>query len=124
MSEQADWRAAGIVEGLIEAKSMVQWYLRRSLSYRNPEAIREVLREILGRIDSEIKCGQEDPQFFQGGISMRDYFAAKAISLFSLDNDEVRLWLKGQKTPLHDKVAEFCYQVADAMLEERQKGQK
>lgn len=55
------------------------------------------------------------------GMSLRDYFAAKAINLFSMDEEAVTLWMSGKQAPIHDYVAKFCYQLADAMLAERAK---
>lgn len=48
------------------------------------------------------------------GMSLRDYFAARAITLFHLDNRDV----------MHDAVAKFCYSLADAMLVERARARK
>lgn len=52
--------------------------------------------------------------------NLRDDFACEAIGLFPLgDSDLVKL---GQGwTPDHKVVAKFCYDLADAMIEERRK---
>lgn len=52
------------------------------------------------------------------GMSLRDYFAGQALQLFSLTDAEVEKLLAGHWAR-HDIVAEFCYGVADAMLEAR-----
>lgn len=54
------------------------------------------------------------------GMSLRDYFAAKAINLFSLNDQELELIRSGVR-PGHYLVAKFCYELADAMLAERSK---
>jgi hypothetical protein len=54
------------------------------------------------------------------GITVRDYFAARAICLFPLGDAEVRMLAEGVK-PQHEVVAAFCYGLADAMLAERNK---
>ena len=54
------------------------------------------------------------------GVTIRDYFAAKAIQLFSIERDEMEKVLEG-RLPRHDRVARFCYGLADAMLKERNK---
>lgn len=52
-------------------------------------------------------------------MSLRDYFAAKAINLFSLDKEEIVAFLKGDMTPQHEVVAKWCYALADEMLRVR-----
>lgn len=77
-----------------------------------------------------IPAGQENafPAFYQGpttgpevyyGLTIRDYFAAKAMSgwLASFDpNDGIPSKEVGQK-----QIAEMAYSIADAMLETRKK---
>ena len=55
------------------------------------------------------------------GMTLRDKFADSAISLFPLADDDVRALVSGAMRPRHDIVAKFCYDLADAMLEERKK---
>lgn len=54
------------------------------------------------------------------GMSLRDYFAARAIALFVLDKDDVRAVQAGIAAQ-HELMAQFCYSLADAMLAEREK---
>lgn len=56
----------------------------------------------------------------QGGMSLRDYFAAKAIGLFPMEHANVVALQAGVK-PDGALVAKFCYELADAMLAERDK---
>jgi hypothetical protein len=55
------------------------------------------------------------------GMTLRDYFAAQALALFSLDERDMIRFARGER-PQHEKTAEFCYSLADAMLKERNKG--
>jgi hypothetical protein len=57
-------------------------------------------------------------QTFDPGMSLRDYFAAKAIGCFPLDQADVAK-LQAGIAPQHQAVAKFCYALADAMLSER-----
>lgn len=53
------------------------------------------------------------------GISLRDYFAAKAIQpVFDLHVENL---LRGNKVCGKDNLAQQCYELADAMLAEREK---
>lgn len=52
------------------------------------------------------------------GMSLRDYFAAKALGLFSLEDEHIKRLEAGDK-PNHAIVAKFCYGLADAMMEAR-----
>jgi hypothetical protein len=45
----------------------------------------------------------------EGGMTLRDYFAAKAM----------QAWLTGVDSPLEEKCVEFAYRIADAMLKAR-----
>ncbi len=56
----------------------------------------------------------------QQGMSLRDYFAGQAVLIFEFDQDTLKL-LQAGRTPDHTRVAKFCYEIADAMLEERKK---
>ena len=55
-----------------------------------------------------------DNAFFQEGMTLRDYFAAKALQGICAHPDT---W--GMQTPL--VIAKECYTLADAMLEARDK---
>ena len=55
-----------------------------------------------------------DNAFFQEGMTLRDYFAAKALQGICAHPDT---W--GMQTPLI--IARECYTLADAMLEARNK---
>lgn len=55
-----------------------------------------------------------DNAFFQEGMTLRDYFAAKALQGICAHPDT---W--GMQTPLI--IAKECYTLADAMLEVRNK---
>jgi hypothetical protein len=52
------------------------------------------------------------------GMNLRDYFAAKAVTLFTLEDKDVVAIREGAQ-PAHDVVARFCYDLADAMLAAR-----
>lgn len=56
-----------------------------------------------------------------GATSLRDMFAVQAISLFPLSERDVSALQNGE-TPNHRLVAKFCYELADAMMAERQNG--
>jgi hypothetical protein len=53
-----------------------------------------------------------------GGMTLRDYFAAKAVTLFTLEDKHVVALREGAQ-PAHDVVAKFCYGLADSMLAAR-----
>ena len=56
------------------------------------------------------------------GMSLRDKFADSAISLFSLTEKQIDDLITGTRCePMHATVAEFCWDLADAMLEGRKK---
>jgi len=50
------------------------------------------------------------------GMTLRDYFAAKALSGF-----DISIWRSAEETA---NVAKLAYKIADAMLEEREKYDK
>ena len=54
------------------------------------------------------------------GMSLRDYFAAKAMHCFPLTPGDIDDLLCGRR-PNHTAVAKFCYELADAMLKAREK---
>lgn len=54
------------------------------------------------------------------GLSLRDYFAAKSIALFGLEEPHIKKLQEGHR-PDHTLVAKFCYDLADAMLKERER---
>ena len=53
---------------------------------------------------------------------LRDEFAGRAISLFPMDRDDIKS-LQAGEIPDHRLVADFCYDLADAMIAEREKGE-
>ena len=54
------------------------------------------------------------------GMTLRDWFAGKAISIFDVGQEEIQRIQKGDP-PDHKTVAKFCYKLADIMLKERGK---
>lgn len=58
-----------------------------------------------------LPAGQEIHQGFMGGMTLRDYFAAKAMQGMLAEN--------GGGAASNDKLAEWAYHIADAMLEAR-----
>ena len=55
------------------------------------------------------------------GMTLRDYFAAKAMQgLFSSMGEITNSWSKMAKDiPLKDYISDYSYEVADAMLKQR-----
>ena len=53
-------------------------------------------------------------------VDLHDWFAGQAIQLFSLTPESMRDLMNGQP-PDHEFVAKFCYDLADAMMAERDK---
>ena len=51
-----------------------------------------------------------------GGMDLRDYFAAKAMQLIPFMANEV---FRNPETWGEKEIAEECYRIADAMMEER-----
>jgi hypothetical protein len=56
------------------------------------------------------------------GMSLRDYFAAKAMQgLFSSMGEITKSWSQmARDIPLKDYISEYAYEVADAMLKQRE----
>ena len=56
------------------------------------------------------------------GMTLRDYFAAKAMQgLFSSMGEITNSWSKMAKDiPLKDYISDYSYEVADAMLKQRE----
>lgn len=52
---------------------------------------------------------------------LRDYFAGQAIGLLVLDSTNIRSLQENKGYPMHELVADFCYNLADAMLKRREK---
>ncbi len=50
---------------------------------------------------------------------LRDYFAAKAINLFWINEEELKKIVAGYN-PKHETVAKFSYDLAESMLKERE----
>lgn len=62
--------------------------------------------------DQPADCDSRD----QNGMSLRDYFAAKALPAV------IEAGSKQKSVPVnHEIVAQTCYAIADAMIEERSK---
>lgn len=55
----------------------------------------------------------------KGWMSLKDCFAAQAISLFSLSDEELDKIKNKGYGPNHQFVAKFCYDLAEEMLRER-----
>jgi hypothetical protein len=56
------------------------------------------------------------------GMTLRDYFAAKAMQgLFSSMGEITKSWSQmARDIPLKDYISEYAYEVADAMLKQRE----
>ena len=56
------------------------------------------------------------------GMTLRDYFAAKAMQgLFSSMGEITNSWSKmARDIPLKDYISEYAYEIADAMLKQRE----
>jgi len=54
------------------------------------------------------------------GMTLRDWFAGRAINLFPLTAPEINRLISGDGYPDHDLVSKFCYDLADAMLKARE----
>jgi hypothetical protein len=68
---------------------------------------------------TEIKSDEKGPQITacEPGMTLRDYFAAKAMQGVAMRFDLMSHAGRNDNTP--DVVAKFCYQMADSMLRER-----
>ncbi len=62
-----------------------------------------------------------EPDNSLDGMSLRDWFAGRAINLFSLTDAKADELVEGTMLPRHDIAAKFCYNLADAMIAERDK---
>jgi hypothetical protein len=51
-------------------------------------------------------------------IELRDYFAAQALGLWMVDDEDLKK-IKCGLEPDHELIAKFCYDLAEAMLKER-----
>ena len=62
-------------------------------------------------------------QVFTGtnGMSLRDYFAAKALQNCYMDAVQVLMGKRGTHAGVDAEIAKSCYLIADAMLAERAK---
>lgn len=56
----------------------------------------------------------------EGGIELRDYFAGQAITLFGGSYFASKTDIDSRK-PNYDALADYCYNLADAMLKRREK---
>jgi len=55
----------------------------------------------------------------EGGMTLRDYFAAKAMQTYIADQELIDLYCYLEKDPKHE-VAVTAYMMADAMLKARE----
>lgn len=55
------------------------------------------------------------------GMTLRDYFAAKAMAGITSDNKAMRKFAEVYDDNAQETVAEWCYEMADAMMEERER---
>ena len=67
-----------------------------------------------------LDCGSAGKQQFEG-MTLRDYFAAKALQIMWDAYDKGYCGLTNRDTPSNEVIAEGAYQLADAMLAERAK---
>ena len=67
-----------------------------------------------------LDCGSAGKQQFEG-MTLRDYFAAKAMQIMWDAYDKGYCGLTNRDTPSNEVIAEGAYQLADAMLAERAK---
>jgi len=58
------------------------------------------------------------------GMSLRDWFAGQALTVFSSDVDNWSRMARDYKENLEDMQARLAYRLADAMLAERNKGER
>lgn len=68
--------------------------------------------------------GRDNSQITYFGISVRDYFAAKAMAtLIDQDDDDLREWVTDPEEgmPSIKALAVASYEIADAMIAERNK---
>ncbi len=56
------------------------------------------------------------------GMTLRDYFAAKALSGITSDYKAMSKFANVFKHNPLETLAEHCYEIADAMIKERKKG--
>ena len=52
------------------------------------------------------------------GMTLRDYFAAKALAMWNVSQENIQAIGKG-RMPDHGMVTRFCYDLADEMLKAR-----
>ena len=62
----------------------------------------------------DTRHGQPIQAVYQHGMALRDYFAAKAMQ------GELASQRDGYEWHSYEKLAKHCYNIADAMLEERE----
>ena len=65
----------------------------------------------------------KDTSEWRAGITVRDYFAAKAMQgLFSSMGEITNSWSKMAKDiPLKEYISNYSYEIADEMLKQREK---
>lgn len=52
---------------------------------------------------------------------LRDYFAAQAINMWYIDENDLKNIINPHKHQRHDIIAKFNYDLADEMIKERSK---
>jgi len=72
-----------------------------------------------GEINNDWETAQGMKKQYKG-MTLLEYYAGEAINLFEVDEDNVNQIQKGG-IPNHSLVAKFCYDLAEAMLREREK---
>jgi len=78
----------------------------------NPNAFADPMR------GAEQSCSNQDPSELEQGMTLRDYFAAKAINGI-LCNSDLLAKLKGDENENDYFAAKTAYRLADAMLKAR-----
>ena len=73
------------------------------------KTLKETGGPAFARPHSDDRHSGEEGCYAQDGMTLRDYFAAKAM----------QSWLVGVDDPTVEKCAAFAYEIADAMLDER-----
>ena len=77
------------------------------------------MSKIKPSISYAFPCERDEPG---KGMTLRDYFAAKAMQgLFSSMGEITKSWsAMARDIPLKDYISEYSYEIADAMLKQRE----